>query len=199
MKKATKCLLVFLAAFTLSMGAYAATTATVTVNWVVESSYDISLAMDSNCAQIYFVEGANPLTDTVVDGDENSMPPFDGAAGANRCQGPGDAAFVVTNNGTATADLNAVFDSVTAGVFNKIFLADDATFCGADGNAGYEAECTGFATPTTCADLNATLDTNIFYDLGSGGNVGFCLNADFFNVAAGSTSGTLTITSGSIG
>ena len=199
--KANKAILAVAVLFALSIGAMAATSTNATVHFVVPSSYDFTIAYDSNVAAstFYFVE-----TDGTIDGSETAIKPYDDASATNLCQGAGADAnlMTVTITGTNATDINGFFTAaVVAGTTSKVWLAKTTGGCDP---AGCEATCsvtdieTGVTT-TTCRDVNATATPGQKWkdNIASGGKQGFCMCADFSSVAVGDTSKTLTIKSGS--
>jgi hypothetical protein len=183
------------------IGVYAVTSTTATVHFVVPSSYDFTIAWDSNvtAATVYFVE-----TDSPIDGSETQIFPYADDTATDLGQTSDDNHFSITLTGTASADVNAYWSTaLPAGVTYKIALAQATGGCGADNNSGYEEPCSVTdgndpVTDATCKSITTT-DTAgvVIYDsLDSGGVQGFCAWADFSSVAVGDTPRTFNILSG---
>ncbi len=181
----------------------AATSTTATVHFVVPSSYDFTIAYDSNVstATIYYVEN-----DALVNGTMTKVQPFGDLSATIQAQGAASDQNLmsVTITGSATTDVNAYWSTgLPSGVTWKIALAQSGGGCGASVDTGYESSCsvTDADTPptsSTCKAVSGTgvAGTKIALGLASGQVQGFCAWSDFAAVASGDASRTLNIKSG---
>lgn len=187
----------------LAIGIYAATSATATVHFVVPSSYDFSVAYDSNItgSTFYFVEN-----DGTIDGSQDNMLPYAESAATNLAQGAADDQnlMTITVTGTSAIDLNYFWNTtLPTGVEYKAWRAADAGGCGADGLGGCEASCSvsgdeDEVTTTTCKNVTstATPGVKVIDNLASGAKRGLCACAKFTSKTVGDDSRTLNMKSG---
>jgi hypothetical protein len=180
--------------------AAAATSANATVHFVVPSSFDFTIAYDSNCTggTFYFVE-----SDGTIDGTQTAIYPTDDASHTNVCQSTlaDGNLMTVTVTGTQATDFNGFWTAaVVTGTTTKVWLAKAAGGCD---TAGCEASCSVSdaedpVTATTCRNVTQTATPGAKWrdNLASGNKQGFCMCDDFSGVAVGDVSKTLTVKSG---
>jgi hypothetical protein len=143
-----------------------ANVATTTMTWVVPTVKQLSLAYGSPCTStaFFFVE-SNAQYDPDSDGNWARAVPQSTRAGAgdSNCQSSSQAGMVVSNNGTATINVDANFTTDMTGADINLELKvwmGTGSGCGTAGLGGWTEPCTvtsttSAPTATTCKEFSS--------------------------------------------
>ncbi len=175
-----------------------------TMTWVVASSNSISVAYGSPCTTIafFFVE-SNAEHDNDSDGNWARAVPQSTRSGAGdtNCQTSTQAAFVVSNNGNVTVNVDGNFTTAMTGADINLELKiwQGSSGCGTRGLGGWEEPCSVTSTTaapntTTCKEFSSgsgidTEGTRLITALAQFGNTQLCVSGDLNAPTGGVSSG----------
>ena len=172
----------------------AANVSTTTMTWFVASVKSLSVAYGSPCSSsaFFFVE-SNAQFDTDSDGNWARDVPQSTRIGATdtNCQTSTQAGMTVSNNGTASINVDANFTTAMSGADINLELKvwQGSTGCGTNGLGGWEEPCsvtstTTAPTTTTCREFSsgsvnaATAGQRLVTTLAVFGSMQLCYSGD---------------------
>jgi len=130
-----------------------------TMTWVVGSNKSVTFSYGAACstANFFYVE-SDANYDPDSDGNAWQIRPNSSSAGGvgTKCQSSTLAPLLITNNGNASVDINAVFaTAVDTNVWMKAWLGT-GTGCGAGGGGGDDNGMRGWIVNCALGNIGAT-------------------------------------------
>ena len=179
---------IFVVAF-FSFPVLAATTNTTTMTWNVPASRSHTITYGGSCTSSLFYFNEFNGEDSDIDRNTARVIPSSGVnvTDAN-CQSSSVVAMLITNNGNATSDIDANFQTIFAGADLNLELKvwmGNGTGCGTGGLGGWQKNCTVLgANPVTsaaCRDFNrenGTTDALLVDNLAVNDTNGLCFSGE---------------------
>jgi len=136
-----------------------------TMTWFVPASKSHLITYGGTCSAIaFFFPEPKAALDSDTDGNAMKILPYNDRDGTTACQAAGTAGMIITNNGSATVNIDAnFFAALDMNIWLKVWQGigtSDANTCGAGGLGGWKLTC-GITSTSTAVNRFACKDFNL--------------------------------------
>lgn len=182
--------------------AFAATTNTTAMTWIIPSNKSHTITYGGACSasNFYFIESNGEDSD--IDGNSSKILPYSASSGGTVCQSGAVASITVTNNGNVAINIDANFQTGLSGndqnVGIKVWMGTGSG-CGTNGLGGWQLPCavqstSNPVTAATCRDFNIsnfTTTARLASSLGVGDTNQLCFSGELNGAYVGLSQGSI--------